>query len=78
MKSERRTISVGIQGSQGCMHGCMYDGKFKYLVDGKYEEVVVYNDIVNHIEADCTWEGLRHFKKIIGRVRTIKDPSTMC
>ena len=38
--------------------------KFKYLLNGEYEEVVAYNDIVDYIEKDQTWDGLWQYRKI--------------
>ena len=46
--------------------------KFKCLVNGEYEEVMAYNDIVDYIEQDQTWDGIWKFKnvlKIVGPVR---------
>jgi len=31
--------------------------KFKCLVNNDFEEVVAYNDLVNFIEKDTSWEG---------------------
>ena len=39
--------------------------KFKCLVNGQYEEVVAYNDIVDYIETDQTWDGLWKFRRIL-------------
>ena len=42
--------------------------KFRCTVNDKYEEIVAYNDIVDYIEQDQTWDGLWKFKEIqIGR-----------
>ena len=38
--------------------------KFKCRVNDKYDEVVAYNDIVNYIEKDQTWEGIWNWNKI--------------
>jgi len=43
--------------------------KFKCLVNDKYEEVVAYNDIVDYIEADDTWDGVWKFHRILDRNR---------
>jgi len=39
--------------------------KFKCLVNDKYEEIVAYNDIVDYIEADNTWDGVWKFRRIL-------------
>ena len=39
--------------------------KFKCRVNDKYDEVVAYNDIVDFIEQDQTWDGLWKFKEIL-------------
>jgi len=39
--------------------------KFKCLVNNKYEEIATYNDIVNCIEADDTWDGVWKFRLIL-------------
>ena len=39
--------------------------RFKCLVDGKYEEVVAYNDIVDYIEQDDSWDGVWKFQEIL-------------
>ena len=39
--------------------------KFKCLVQDEYEEVVAYNDIVDFIEADETWDGVWRFDEIL-------------
>ena len=39
--------------------------KFKCIVNGDYEEVVAYNDIVDYIEQDQTWDGVWKFKEIL-------------
>ena len=38
--------------------------KFKCRVNDEYDEVVAYNDIVDFIEADESWDGVWKFKKI--------------
>jgi len=32
--------------------------KFRCLVNNDFEEVVTYNDLVDFIEKDTTWEGV--------------------
>jgi len=39
--------------------------QFKCLVNDKYEEVVAYNDIVDYIKADDTWDGVWKFRRIL-------------
>ena len=39
--------------------------KFKCLVNGEREDVVVYNDIIDYIEKDQTLDGIFGFKRII-------------
>jgi len=39
--------------------------KFKCLVNDGFEEVVAYNDLVDHIEKDTTWDGVWTFEKIL-------------
>ncbi len=44
--------------------------KFSCLVNGEYEEIVAYNDIVDYIEQDDSWDGMWKFKNI----KQIKGP----
>jgi len=39
--------------------------KFKCLVNNDHEEVVAYNDIVDFIEQDQTWDGIWKFRQIL-------------
>jgi len=39
--------------------------KFKCLVNDTYEEIVAYNDIVDYIEADDTWDGVWKFRHVL-------------
>ena len=39
--------------------------RFKCLVNNDYEEVVHYNDIVDFIEQDQTWDGTWHFRRVL-------------
>ena len=39
--------------------------KFKCRVNDQYDEIVAYNDIVDFIEQDQTWDGLWKFKEIL-------------
>ena len=39
--------------------------KFTCRVNNDFEEVVAYNDIVDHIEKDCSWDGVWTFEKIL-------------
>jgi hypothetical protein len=39
--------------------------KFRCLVNNEYEEVVAYNDIVDYIEQDQTWDGIWKFRQIL-------------
>jgi hypothetical protein len=38
--------------------------KFRCIVNDDYEEVVAYNDIVDYIEQDQTWDGIWKFRAI--------------
>ncbi len=42
--------------------------RFKCIVNDDYEELVDYNDIVDFIEQDQTWEGVWKFKRILDHV----------
>ena len=46
--------------------------KFRCLVNNKYEEVVAYNQIVDFIEQDDTWDGVWKFRRIIKHERVWK------
>lgn len=49
--------------------------KFKCLVNDEYEDVVAYNDIVDYIEQDQTWDGVWKFRKILSHKKVDpKDP----
>ncbi|CAB9509584.1 hypothetical protein SEMRO_395_G134170.1 [Seminavis robusta] len=37
--------------------------KFKFRVNDEYEEIVAYNDIVDYIEKDQTWDATWKFRK---------------
>ena len=39
--------------------------KFKCLVNNDFEDVVAYNDIVDYVEKDNTWDGVWTFEKIL-------------
>jgi len=39
--------------------------KFKVIVDDKWEDVVAYNDIIEHIEKDETWDGSWRFEEVL-------------
>jgi len=39
--------------------------KFKCLVNNDFEDIVVYNDVVDFIEKDATWDRVSTFKKIL-------------
>jgi len=39
--------------------------KFKCLVNNDFEDIVAYNDVVDFIEKDATWDGIWTFKKIL-------------
>ena len=47
--------------------------KFKCIVDNDYEEIVAYNDIVDFIEQDQTWDGIWKFEKILNHQGPIKS-----
>jgi hypothetical protein len=46
--------------------------RFKCLINNKYEEVVAYNDIVDYIEQDDTWDGVWKFREILDHKGPIK------
>ena len=50
--------------------------KFRCLVNDEYEEVVAYNDIVDYIEQDDSWDGTWKFKEILAHQGPLdsKDP----
>jgi len=39
--------------------------KFKCLVNNDFEDIVAYNDVVDFIEKDSTWDGVWTFEKIL-------------
>ena len=39
--------------------------KFRCLVNGEKEAIVAYNDIVDYIEKDQTWDGIWNFRRIV-------------
>jgi hypothetical protein len=39
--------------------------KFRCVVDGKYEEIVSYNQIIDFIEKDDNWDGVWKFREIL-------------
>jgi hypothetical protein len=39
--------------------------KFRCVVDGKYEEIVSYNQIIDLIEKDDNWDGVWNFREIL-------------
>jgi hypothetical protein len=48
------------------------------LVNDDYEDVVAYNDIVDYIEQDDSWDGVWKFKEILGHKRVQpSDPDYM-
>ncbi len=48
--------------------------KFKCLVNDKYEEIVAYNDIVDYIEQDDSWDGTWKFKRILAHQGPLRRP----
>lgn len=49
--------------------------KFKCLVNDDYEDIVSYNDIVDYIEEDQTWDGIWKFRRILKHKKVSpKDP----
>jgi len=46
--------------------------KFRCLVNNDFEEVVAYNDLVDFIEKDTTWEGVWTFEKILSHKKVRK------
>ncbi|CAB9531394.1 hypothetical protein SEMRO_3492_G348590.1 [Seminavis robusta] len=47
--------------------------KFKCRVNDEYEELVAYNDNVDYIEQDQTWNGTWKFRKIFDHQGPIKS-----
>jgi len=39
--------------------------KFKCLVNNDFEDIVAYNDVVDFVEKDATWDRVSTFKKIL-------------
>ena len=39
--------------------------KFRCLVNNDYKDVVAYNDIIDYIEQDQTWDGIWKFKSVL-------------
>jgi hypothetical protein len=39
--------------------------RFKCRVNNKYDEIVAYNDVINFIEDDDTWDGMWKFREIL-------------
>ena len=52
--------------------------KFNCRVNGRFDEIVAYNDIVDYIEQDTSWDGAWHFEKILAH-KEVKpnDPNYM-
>ena len=47
--------------------------KFKCLVNDDYQEIVAYNDIVDFIEQDQSWDGIWKFKEILDHQGPLKS-----
>ncbi len=47
--------------------------KFKCLVNDQYEEIIAYNDIVDFIEQDDTWDGKWKFRSILNHKGPLKE-----
>ena len=69
----RAKIVERIQEIQDEAHNDPRYVKFKCLINDTWEEVVAYNDIVDYIERDESWDGMWKFREIIGHKRV---PST--
>jgi len=52
--------------------------KFRCLVNSDFEEVVAYNDLVDFIEKDTTWEGVWTFEKILSHKKVRKGDKDCC
>ena len=39
--------------------------EFKCLVNNDYEDIVAYNDIVDYIEQDDSWDGTWKFRRLL-------------
>ena len=50
--------------------------RFKALVNNDYEEIVAYNDIVDYIEQDQTWDGVWTFREIQDHVGPLNKKDT--
>ena len=46
--------------------------KFRAVVNNDYEEIVAYNDIVDFIEQDQTWDGVWKFREILDHQGPLK------
>jgi hypothetical protein len=51
--------------------------KFQCIVNDDYEDVVAYNDIVDYIEQDDSWDGVWKFKEILDISVQPSDPDYM-
>ena len=49
--------------------------KFRCVVNDKCETIVAYNDVVDYIEQDQTWDGIWKFKEILAH-KTVKRRDT--
>ena len=61
----RAKIVERVQDMQAGMESHPERIKFRCLVNDEFEEIVAYNDIVDYIEQDQTWDGVWKFRKIL-------------
>jgi hypothetical protein len=61
---QRAKIIEMVNGMRDKAHADPEFVKFKCRVNDKYDEIVAYNDIVDFIEADHTWDGVWKFREI--------------
>ena len=52
--------------------------RFRCKVNDDYEEIVAYNDIVDYIEEDRTWEGVWKFREILDHSPKLTAKSKLC
>ena len=46
--------------------------RFRCLVNGDHEKIVAYNDVVDYIEQDQSWDGMWKFKRILDHHSPVK------
>ena len=72
----RAKIIERIKEHQKDLHKSDEHIQFRCRVGDKWEEIVTYNEIVDFIEADATWDGLWQFEEILAHKGPLKrtDP----